>query len=437
MRALSRGLRAAIAQAERIPLMGRMQSGTREGMFLGAAWGALVLLVLGGALGGLNRGVGGILVGATSGAVAGLFCGAVLGALLGTRHLPQRGRASLAIELDERGRSATVGAPGSYAPGEAIDGAVVVHSDSTLRINGIKVYFVCRGFYVHDQPGSDNSSDLRFERDAREYLLLQTDVASPGILRRGSSESYPFRFTIPLGALPTHRGHICAIRWSLHAMLEAPDLEPLEARREVLVQAPAPKLAQTAGDYQSVVTTQGCQLILTLPRAAYGEGEAVAGRVHITPQQPLYVDTLRVVLLRVESTPLGDDHTVYVTAIDRTTGSVHGERWAAGMGTTYIWPENEATLGEAVRLEANAVSTWPFALQIPSQWRPTLQSKDGRVVWKVGVIVSRAEHTDLRAFHEVIVYTGGPVTVPDSSGPQSAPEPEAAEVTDEVRVRRV
>lgn len=392
--------RAARAIAERLPILSQMQNGTSEGLLLGILLGGIAFLCLGGILGGLNRGAEGALIGAISGMLLGTMLGGVIGAMAGARRIPQVGTIQLSIEMDQP--------MGRYAPGDVVSGHVSVTPENTLRVNGGQIYFMCRGFYAHDQVNENGMDAPEFVRHSREYLVRQAEFLPASTLRRGGIVRCPFSFNIPEGTPPTHHGYICAVRWSLHAMVEAPDLQPSKAQREVFVQAIPPVIPTPSGGYQSSVPTQSCQLILVLPRAVYAEGEVVNARVNITALEDLAIDEVRAMLLRIENTPSGDNHIVYMDSRDPVSGLYRGEREFGGQGTTYVWLEAETSLSSALHIKPTQSLSFPFALAIPTHWRPTFSTKDGKVTWKVGVIVSRPQYGDVRVFHEIIVHTGVP-----------------------------
>jgi hypothetical protein len=392
--------RTAFAVVERFPLLGWLQSGTRKGLLMGATLGGLALLLVGGIFGEINHQAVGALIGALSGLLGGVALGGIIGAIVGPRYLPQEGRATLSIELENSGAR--------YTPGESVSGYVQLRAEDTLRIHSVKVYFVCRGFYAYDQIPDDGSDAPVFHRDTRQYLVQQADLMSTTIIRLGSVHRRAFGFSIPAEALPTYHGYICALRWSLHAVLDAPDIPTIEAHQELLIDATAPAVPVLPAGYQSIAPSPVCQLSLVLPRVTFAEGESIEVRAHITPIETFLADEVRAVLLRIENTAGGDDHTVYVRRWDIESGLFQGERHPGGRGTTYVWLEGERVLASPFRFSIAEPVTIPFSLGVPAQWRPTLQTKDGRVTWKVGVIISRGGHSDVRAFHEVVIYTGTP-----------------------------
>ena len=242
-------------------------------------------------------------------------------------------------------------------------------------------------------------------RESRQYFLQQEEVIPAGRLRQGSRARYPFSFTVPTDALPTHHGYACSLRWTVHALLDAPTDKPIEAREEVFVESIAQSVASSHNGYESEQVSEHCELTLSLPRAITAEGQALRGHVVVAPKQTFDSPEVRVLLLRIENTPKGDDQTVYVGQWDPATGQFQGERRPGGQGSTFIWLEDEQILGSAVHLGISESRSWFFKLEIPVQWRPSFTTKDGQVSWKVGVVVAGDDQPDVRVFHEIIVHT--------------------------------
>ena len=395
-----RWIKAVLASAAHLPLLRELQAGTRKGALLGAAVGLLLLFPLGALLGYVNRGAAGALIGAISGSLGGVVLGSVVGGIVGTYYLPQEGHAALVIKLERQSAR--------FRPGESVTGHVRVTVEDTLRISDAKAYCVCRGFYTHDEIDERRSGQPRFVRSSREYLVQQAKLIPPTTIRRGVSQSCPFHFTLPFSALPSHYGYVCSVRWTVHALLDVPDIPPIRTHREFFVES-APRVPLgTANQCQSVGISRMCQLVLDLPRAVYAEGETLSGQVRIIPSLEFDAQEVRAILLRVENVQASDDHIVYVVDENPESGTARGQRREGGQGTTYVWLEGEDNLSGPFTFRSGETVAHPFSIPIPSHWRPTLSTEDGSVIWKVGVIVSRSGAKDVRAFHEVIVHTGAP-----------------------------
>jgi len=393
----SRWLDAALSTAARLPILDRLRRGTRNGLLLGGLAGVLLGLITGAILGALNRGPFGALVGSLSSAAGGLLLGTCLGAIVGPYYFYDNDTALVTIRLDE--------SDGIYAPGEEIVGHVLLTGHRTLHLEGGRVHFVCRGFRAYDTLAGQQAEAPRIVHETRHYLTEQAQVIPARTIRAGTMLRYPFQFTIPEEALPTHHGNVCSIRWTLHAHVNAARMPQLRANREILVVSLPPAIPHVTGEYRSIASSSVCQMILSLPRVLCAPGETIRARLRITPKQSFAADEIRAVLLRVENIPAGEDHQVYVAEWDPGAGVFRGERREGGNGTTYIWLEDEAPLAEYVSVRTTDSPTFAFSLRIPEAWCPTLHAGDGRVVWKVGVVISRPVHSDLRAFHEVIVCT--------------------------------
>lgn len=391
----------AIAEdANELPLVRYLSPEARRGGLLGVAIAGGVLLIVGGFLGGLNRESTGALIGALSGSVLGILLGGIAGMVLGVLLPAQQARATMAIELDRN--------DDHYLPGDRVSGHLVLFAQNTFRAKGAKVFFICRGFYAHDKASTSDPETPESARQTRQYLIQQTELLPAGIVRRNANLRYPFEFDVPPDALPTNHGYACAIHWTLHAVLDAPGDVAIKTQQELYVRSKSASFGAIESEYRSAASSRLGQITLTLPHVVYAEGEAVRGEAHISPSDTFVAEQVRAVLLRVENTPVGDDHIVYVGRWDPGTGQFRGRRQPGGQGTTYVWLEDEVPLGGGQAFEVGKPVTWPVKLAVPAQWRPTLSTKDGKVNWKVGFVVSCSDREDLRCFHEVIVHTGPP-----------------------------
>ena len=383
-----------------LPLIRQLSPEARQGAQVGLLSAGGVLLLLGGLLGGLNRGPSGILIGAASGAALGIMFGAVSGMILGVLLPAKQARAALNLVIE--------GVGGRFSPGDELSGHLELTAHNTFVAQGGKVYFICRGFYAHDGAGPNATPDAEGERETRQYLIQQVELVPAGVIRRNANLRYPFRFDVPTDALPTHHGYACAIHWTLHAVLEAPGEGSIRTQQELYVRSRPTSLVEPESGYRSGASSGQGQLVLTLPHAVYAEGEAIRGEAYVSPMASFQADEVRAVLLRIEHTPIGSGHTVYVGESDPTTGQFRGRRQPGGEGTTYVWLEDETKLSNGYALEVGRPVNWPFKLIVPTHWRPTLSTKDGKVTWKVGFVISSEDREDLRSFHEVIVHTGPP-----------------------------
>ncbi|MBC7237281.1 MAG: hypothetical protein H5T69_15675 [Chloroflexi bacterium] len=382
----------------------------------GLFWGLIIFLVVCALLGAVNRGLWGLLIGAVSGGLLGAALGLAGGLLWARAHPSTPPRAAVHIILEAENAR--------YVPGEPVSGYVQLDAENTFRSRGLRVYFACRGFYAHDVVSEAGDAEPQFVRESRQYLLQQDELLPAGIVNRISCATYPFRFQIPIDALPTHHGYACAIRWFVHATLELDGREPIKAQQELFVESMPPLLSPMRERYQSEAAQPDCQLILTLPTAVCAEGGMVEARIHISPLEPVVVQEVRALLLRIENTPQGDDHTVYIDRWDPVSGRFHGQRQPGGQGTTYVWLEDEAILVPPGPTELRHPLIQTVQLRIPAQWRPTIRTKDGQVLWKVGVVVARENAEDLRAFHEILVHTGA-AEITELLDPQQAGAHEA------------
>ena len=387
------------AMAERAPILERLRGSLSDGLMRGSLIGGTAFLLLGGILGALNRGLGGAIVGGLSGSIPGLALGAAASHIVASRPFPLQKGHGVTLRIQTESEDAR------YLPGDTVTGQLLVSADRPTRLQGGSVYLACRSFQAYDKTVGNGSGEPQFAHSSKEHMVERADVVPSAVIRRGGTLTFPFSFELPLRSLPTHHGYVYSSIWSLHAVVEIPGGTEARARQEILVESIPPSVRGTDGEHQSIAPTQVCHMVLSLPRVLVGEGEHVDAQVRITPIETLPLTEVRAVLLRVENVSAGDDHTVYVADWDAASGMFHGQRQPGGRGTTYVWLESEVVLSGPVQLAAAESVIHRFSLEVPNQWRPTVSDTDGRVVWKVGVIASRRDLSDLRVFHEVIVHT--------------------------------
>jgi hypothetical protein len=375
--------------------------------------GGAGLLLVGLVAGALNRGLAGALVGGLSGAMLGTLAGA-----LASRMIPRKaGKVSLGIELS-RDES-------QYHAGDVIEGYVRIISDASARVRSIKAYLSCRGVFVYDRTPGARKDSRDLARRTKDYVVQETKVVAAVSVARGSSTRHPFRFVLPADAIPSHQGYACSIEWSLHANLELQDAPSVQARQDILVSAPPHSAISPDDNYQAVRASDDCQLALTLDRRVCAEGDTIQGTMRVTALEPLDVQEVRALLLRVEHNPEGENHFVYISQWDTRTGQFEGETVPGGTGSTYVWLEDEVDLSGPAHLDVNEAKSYPFGANIPLAWRPSFGTAEGSVAWQVVAIVTR-EAGDLRVSQDVIVYTGAPLLARVMSARRPQPSAERA-----------
>jgi hypothetical protein len=413
MAILRRFWQTATAEAQRLPWLRDWPEHIRKGAAQGFVGGLALLLVLSALLGAWNRGLFGLVVGALSGGLLGGALGLAVGWLVARARPPDTPpRAAIRIILDTT--------KARYSPGEPLSGYVQLDAENTFHTTGLRVFIACHGSYGHHAAAGAGEDEPQLVRESRQYLLQEDELLPPSMVQRTACATFPFHFAIPADALSTHHGHLCALSWTIHTALEFDKGEPLQAQQEFFVESMPPMLSTARGRYQREITHDDCHLTLTLPSAVYAEGDTVEARVHITPLETFPIREVRAVLLRIENTPRGENETIYIDRWDPDIGRFQGHRQPGGHGTTYVWLEDEAILTEPDVAELRHPVIENFKLHIPAQWRPTMRTHDGQVVWKLGVIVARDDEEDVRAFHEVVVHTGA-AEITQMLDPERAP----------------
>jgi hypothetical protein len=382
-------------RAEAHPSVAPLLQLADENVVLGVAGGAVFFLFVGFVGGALNRGVAGAIVGAICAAIAGAAVGGFIGSLVPSRD----GEATIAIDLADH--------PAGFAGGEAISGYVTLSAKRNTRVTAGSVYLTCKAQYVHEGGGDTGGSPDSLVRNVKTYHTQDLPVVPSGLVRRNTPVRYPFRLTLPEDPVPTHHGFGCAVRWTLQARLEGGAQTLDEAHEEVLVRARIPAGAGQKAERVSVASV-ACEMTMAVQHSTYAEGETIRGRVIVSPMQDFAATELRTVLLRIENHPGGNDTIVWISGWNAETGRYRGESRPGGQGTTYVWLEDEADLALEARYTLGEKKLYDFAFELSPQWRPTLVTDDGSVIWRLVTTLSRANGQDMRVNQGITVHTTAP-----------------------------
>ncbi|MEN6478061.1 MAG: hypothetical protein ABFD20_00290 [Anaerolineales bacterium] len=368
-------------------------TGPQRALIVGAIVGALFSSLLGAILGMINRGLPGAIVGGISAGVTGLAIGAVVGWLIPKRKVTL----GADIEIDDTREA--------FSAGDTISGYVVLSADGSALVHRATVRLACVGRFVYDRVAGDDSDRVVYDRAEKTYADETVVAVRQVRLHRGSQVRFPFSFTLPENALPTHYGFGCVIRWLIDLDVDAQFMiEPV--RREVMVASAARGAAM--GSSQASITCDAFQLSLSLPQLQYSEGDTIDGDVVIVSGGDLAIKELRVALVRVEKLAAGDGHIVYFAERDPGDSQVMGNRQPAASGTTYVWLDQHQVLAEATKMNGARQVRYPFALPLARAWRPSVSTAEASVRWQLSAVVSREGLPDVQAALRLEVYTAAP-----------------------------
>ncbi|MCE5258737.1 MAG: hypothetical protein LLG44_06690 [Chloroflexi bacterium] len=397
------GTHKLLDRFEALPIFTTIPTKARRQVCIGTLAAAFILAVIGIIFGWQRHQLTGALVGAVTGLILGIILGWFIGTLLERFIGSPEGIGKLEILLDQ--------ANSRYMLGDNVSGQVLLQSNVLLRSKGGKISLTCQGYFSH-APTEETSEGAKLERQSEQLYIQEADVVPPGDLRRGSVQGFAFQLPLPQQGLPTHHGYLCVVKWSLHAHLLLENETPLEAAYELLVES-QPEAVSPEAEIQPSSSSRQAQMSIVLPRAVYAEGETIQGQVVVKPLERFQAEELRIILLRIENTPLGDNHKVYVVDWDIEKGVFRGQRVQGGTGTTYTWLEGEADLAEDAVYAPLEATTYPFAIPIPQEWRPSIPSKSsqdnqfklGSVTWQLGATLVPKDEPPLNILYDIYVHT--------------------------------
>jgi hypothetical protein len=388
-------IQRVLDKLETLPFMNTIPIRARKQVIVGSIIAGFVLLLVSTFLGAQNRGVVGAAIGAISGAILGLALGFLTGKVLSRGMASPEGIGKLEIQLDQTNSR--------YLLGDKVSGQVQVQSYIPLKSKGGKIALTCQGTFSH-ASSVDTEQAAALEQESFQVYLLEADVIPPGDLRRGSVQGFAFNLSLPQLGLPTHHGYLCIIKWSLYALLKFENEQPLEISQELLVESqPVPIPPET--EFRQTSNSGVTELSLVLPRTVYAEGETIVGRVRLTPYVPIKAKELRIVLLRTENTPQGDNRTVYIAEWDAAKGVFHAQRTPGGDGTTYIWLEGEAYLASDLAFRPTEPASYSFAVEIAREWRPSFQCEQGSTTWELVATVKCEGEPELHVKQLLNIHT--------------------------------
>lgn len=106
----------------------------------------------------------------------------------------------------------------AYYTGEILEGAVVVETTREVPSRGLSVDFVGREQTEITRGSGDNRHTYRSTMDHVAWRLpvRGEETVPPGVHR------HPFRFQIPMNALPSYAGRHATVRYTLTARLDVP-----------------------------------------------------------------------------------------------------------------------------------------------------------------------------------------------------------------------
>jgi hypothetical protein len=387
--------RQVLNSLEQLPLITAIPLRARSQVIIGSFISSSVLLIACAFWGGHNRGLAGAIVGAFSGAILGLLLGYLVGRAYARTQVTPEGSGKLEIQLDQSNSR--------YLLGDSVSGQVRLRSFIPLKSKGGTITLTCQGTFSYAPP-QDTGQGGKLERETYQIYLQDADVIPPGNQRRGSVQGYAFSLVLPQVGLPTHHGYLCIIQWTLHAMLNLENEQPLEVTQELLVES-QPVAMPPEPEYRQTTESKSTELSLVLPRVVYAEGEAVSGQVLLIPKKQVKARKMRIVLLRVENTLRGDNRALYISEWDADKGVFRAQRMPDADGTTYVWLEGEESLCSEVSFRPNETAFFPFSVQIPCEWRPSFQAELGSTTWRLGVSLVIESEPEQHIFHELNIHT--------------------------------
>ncbi len=262
-----------------------------------------------------------------------------------------------------------------YCAGDTVEANVDITAEKPCVVEEGIVSLLC--WYGYEYSGSDNSTRYTETRQAAG----QNAILAGRRLLPGEKVTEVFRAAIPADSPPTAAGILVQVRWEVNVELKMAGVDsrgrhPVRVLSSPVEQMPDPD--SRGGQFA------GYELRTSVDRSTVRLGDAVEGKVTVTPQSTLKANTIELSLVYREKV---------------STGSV----WA------WSHPKSiDLTVAENPDLPAGVPSTYPFSIPVPTNAFPTLKTPYFENSWVLWAKVNRRFRKDEAVEVPIVILTAQP-----------------------------
>jgi hypothetical protein len=236
------------------------------------------------------------------------------------------------------------------------------------ELDGEETYYVTETH--HGPKGQVNTHTV--QKNEKFASIVQTVAEAPS-LSPGAEQKWNGSLQLPADALPTSRGKLVDIRWTLKAVLDVPKRADLSQEKSLVVlcpSRPSDTTMQLADKIFGEVT-----LVLTAPPAV-ASGDTLKGQLALQIKDKLSFRAIRLELVQVED-----------------AGSRKGDEV---ISKTQI--SGDASFNQ---MEAPSFN---FSIDVPVEAAPTVAGRRSALRWKLKAVIDRKLKSDFTVEQELIVY---------------------------------
>ena len=282
-------------------------------------------------------------------------------------------KAGLAVQTDRT----------SYQPGEAMTVLVTVQGEDELDIEEGRVELICtnRYTYRYERTTDEGRRSVEETTASDDKVVTVQRFLEAGTIDPGSVAEHRVTVPLPAGVPASGAGAITAVSWKVRAALNVKRASDPEAEMPITVLAPAAAHADRAQSPPQSDAALAADLAFDLPTRSLRPGDSLAGTFRVIPQTEIDAQEVRVELVRREEVRRSEGLTRETVAANAAFGG-------------------DATLQPGQQRE------FPFALTVPTDACPTLETEQTSVRWLLRGVVGRRFRGDYTLTAELNVYTG-------------------------------
>ena len=269
----------------------------------------------------------------------------------------------------------------TYRPGEAIGVQVRVRGEDELQIEEGRVELIVTNRYTYRDETRDSDGDRTIRRvtTAGDTVVAVQRFLEAGTIEPGSTAEQTLTILLPAGVPATGTGEITAVAWKVRAALNVKRAGDPDAEFPITILAPAATHADRAARQPESDAALAANLAFEVPTRSLRAGTAIEGTFQVTPHDAIDAQEVRVELVRREEVRRGE-------------------------GLTEETVIASAAFGGDARLHPGQAREFPFALAVPPDACPTLDTEYTTVRWLLRGVINRRLRADHTLSQELNVY---------------------------------
>jgi Arrestin (or S-antigen), C-terminal domain len=275
----------------------------------------------------------------------------------------------------------------TYLPGDIVNASVRVKGKEELDIEEGRVALVCANRYVYQYTttDSDDNQVYRTEEATDEVEAAGERILEEKTIMPGSYSEHEVVFEVPPTAAPSASGEITNVDWKIRVTLPVSNAPDVFKELPLTVLSTSESYASWAESAPDLDSHGLCEMEIRLPGRGIRVGERIEGTLVITPSQDFRARSLLVELARVE-------------VVTRESGN---------LSETVVASE---VVDESPRYETGSVREYTFAMDVPGEAGPCLETDQTYVAWRLRAVAKRRMGFDPELQLLLNVYNGPTTT---------------------------